>query len=232
MIVITNEDGIIIYASPSYRIFLGYENVDLQGQFYSDIVDEESKMAWQTFLNNYSGLTDTQFELLLKAKDGTPVWTEGNVTVVHDPEREKVSQIMMVSREITHRKERENDLLYLAYHDTLTQLPNRRYLLKEFPKLLAEAQETANCLAMLYIDGDDFKDVNDHYGHDTGDDFIRKFGQVLVNSVRSHDLVIRIGGDEFIVILTGLTRDSEKRKAQMMHIIQRIREELKKRLDY
>ncbi|WP_286925261.1 MULTISPECIES: diguanylate cyclase domain-containing protein [Lysinibacillus] len=228
LIVITNEDGIIIYASPSYRVFLGYENVDLQGQFYSDIVDEESKMAWQTFLNNYSGLTDTQFELLLKAKDGTPVWTEGNVTVVHDPEREKVSQIMMVSREITHRKERENDLLYLAYHDTLTQLPNRRYLLKEFPKLLAEAQETTNCLAMLYIDGDDFKDVNDHYGHDTGDDFIRKFGQVLVNSVRSHDLVIRIGGDEFIVILTGLTRDNEKRKAQMMHIIQRIREELKK----
>jgi len=228
LIVITNEDGIIIYASPSYRIFLGYENVDLQGQFYSDIVDEESKMAWQTFLNNYSGQTDTQFELLLKAKDGTPVWTEGNVTVVHDPEREKVSQIMMVSREITHRKERENDLLYLAYHDTLTQLPNRRYLLKEFPKLLAEAQDANNCLAMLYIDGDDFKDVNDQYGHDTGDDFIQKFGQVLINSVRSHDLVIRIGGDEFIVILTGLTKDNEKRKAQMMHIIQRIRNELKK----
>ena len=228
LIVITNEDGIIIYASPSYRIFLGYENVDLQGQFYSDIVDEESKMAWQTFLNNYSGQTDTQFELLLKAKDGTPVWTEGNVTVVHDPEREKVSQIMMVSREITHRKERENDLLYLAYHDTLTQLPNRRYLLKEFPKLLAEAQDANNCLAMLYIDGDDFKDVNDHFGHDTGDDFIQKFGQVLINSVRGHDLVIRIGGDEFIVILTGLTKDNEKRKAQMMHIIQRIRNELKK----
>lgn len=228
LIIITNEDGIIIYASPSYRIFLGYENVDLQGQFYSDIVDEESKMAWQTFLNNYSGQTDTQFELLLKAKDGTPVWTEGNVTVVHDPEREKVSQIMMVSREITHRKERENDLLYLAYHDTLTQLPNRRYLLKEFPKLLAEAQNANNCLAMLYIDGDDFKDVNDKYGHDTGDDFIQKFGQVLINSVRSHDLVIRIGGDEFIVILTGLTKENEKRKAQMMHIIQRIRDELKK----
>lgn len=228
LIIITNEDGIIIYASPSYRIFLGYENVDLQGQFYSDIVDEESKMAWQTFLNNYSGQTETQFELLLKAKDGTPVWTEGNVTVVHDPEREKVSQIMMVSREITHRKERENDLLYLAYHDTLTQLPNRRYLLKEFPKLLAEAQNANNCLAMLYIDGDDFKDVNDKYGHDTGDDFIQKFGQVLINSVRSHDLVIRIGGDEFIVILTGLTKENEKRKAQMMHIIQRIRDELKK----
>ena len=127
LIVITNEDGIIIYASPSYGIYLGYENVELQGQFYSDIIDRESKGEWQTFLNNYTGQTDSQFELLLKAKDGTPIWTEGNVTVVHDPEREKVSQIMMVSREITHRKERENDLLYLAYHDALTQLPNRRF---------------------------------------------------------------------------------------------------------
>ncbi|MCL1698223.1 MULTISPECIES: diguanylate cyclase [unclassified Lysinibacillus] len=228
LIVITNEDGIIIYASPSYQIFLGYENVELQGQFYSTIVDEQSKNSWQTFLNNYSGQTETQFELLLRAKDGTPVWTEGNVTVVHDPKREKVSQIMMVSREITHRKERENDLLYLAYHDTLTQLPNRRFLQKEFPKLLAEAQERNECLAMLYIDGDDFKHVNDQYGHDTGDDFIRKFGQVLITAVRNHDLVIRMGGDEFIVVLTGLTRDEKKRDTQMMDIINRIRNELKK----
>ncbi|UZN01052.1 PAS domain-containing protein [Lysinibacillus sp. MHQ-1] len=103
----TNEDGIIIYASPSYEIYLGYENVELQGQFYSAIIDTESQHEWQTFINNYTGQTDTQFELLLKAKDGTPIWTEGNVTVVHDPDREKVSQIMMVSREITHRKERK-----------------------------------------------------------------------------------------------------------------------------
>ncbi|MGE7916493.1 diguanylate cyclase domain-containing protein [Lysinibacillus xylanilyticus] len=228
LIVITNEDGIIIYASPSYKIFLGYENVELQGQFYSNMIEDESKKAWQTFLNNYSGQTDTQFELLLKAKDGTPVWTEGNVTVVHDPEREKVSQIMMVSREITRRKERENDLLYLAYHDTLTQLPNRRFLQKEFPKLLTQAQDQLVCLAILYIDGDDFKNVNDCYGHDTGDDFIRKFGQVLNTAVRSHDLVIRIGGDEFIVVLTGLTRDDDKRYTQIMHIYHRIRNELKK----
>ena len=93
LIVITNEDGIIIYASPSYKLYLGYENVELQGQFYNNIVDEQSKKAWQTFLNNFSGQTDTQFELLLKAKDGTPVWTEGNVTVVHDRKREKFHKL-------------------------------------------------------------------------------------------------------------------------------------------
>lgn len=226
LIVITNEDGIIIYTSPSYNMYLGYDNVELQGQFYSDIIDGESKSEWQSFINNYSGQTDTQFELLLRAKDGTPIWTEGNVTVVHDPEREKVSQIMMVSREITHRKERENDLLYLAYHDALTQLPNRRYLQKEFPNLLVEANDNQTCVAMLYLDGDDFKEVNDRFGHDTGDAFIQRFGDALNKTIRSHDMVIRLGGDEFIVILTGLTRDIEKRHSQMMHIIRRIRDEL------
>ncbi|KPN97155.1 diguanylate cyclase domain-containing protein [Lysinibacillus sp. ZYM-1] len=226
LIVITNEDGIIIYASPSYGIYLGYENVELQGQFYSAIIDRESQHEWQTFLNNFTGQTDKQFELLLKAKDGTPIWTEGNVTVVHDPDREKVSQIMMVSREITHRKERENDLLYLAYHDSLTQLPNRRYLQKEFPKILAEANENHTSVALLFLDGDDFKEVNDRFGHDTGDAFIQHFGQALSNTVRSHDIVIRIGGDEFLVILTGLTREIEKRHSQIMHIIRRIRDEL------
>ncbi|MGG2073866.1 diguanylate cyclase [Lysinibacillus irui] len=226
LIVITNEDGIIIYTSPSYYMYLGYDNVELQGQFYSDIIDGESKSEWQSFINNYSGQTDTQFELLLRAKDGTPIWTEGNVTVVHDPEREKVSQIMMVSREITHRKERENDLLYLAYHDALTQLPNRRYLQKEFPNLLVEANDNQTCVAMLYLDGDDFKEVNDRFGHDTGDAFIQRFGDALNKTIRSHDMVIRLGGDEFIVILTGLTRDIEKRHSQMMHIIRRIRDEL------
>ncbi len=227
LIVIINEDGIIIYASPSYRMYLGYEIVELQGQFYNSIIDEQSKPAWQAFLNDFTAKSDTQFELLLKSKDGTPVWTEGNVTVVHDTERATISQIIMVSREITHRKERENDLLYLAYHDSLTQLPNRRFLLKEFPKILSDAQAKDTCIAMLYIDGDDFKDVNDRYGHDMGDDFIRNFGNVLISSVRSHDLVIRMGGDEFIIILTGLTRNQEERQVQIMHIINRIRNELK-----
>ncbi|MEK5332881.1 diguanylate cyclase domain-containing protein [Lysinibacillus sp. FSL W8-0992] len=227
LIVIINEDGIIIYASPSYRMYLGYEIVELQGQFYNSIIEEQSKPAWQAFLNDFTAKSDTQFELLLKSKDGTPVWTEGNVTVVHDTERETISQIIMVSREITHRKERENDLLYLAYHDSLTQLPNRRFLLKEFPKLLSDAHAKGTCIAMLYIDGDDFKDVNDRYGHDMGDDFIRNFGNVLITSVRSHDLVIRMGGDEFIIILTGLTRNPEERQVQIMHIINRIRNELK-----
>lgn len=226
LIVITNEDGIIMYTSPSYTNYLGFEPGELQGRFYSSIVAGESKKTWQTFLTTSESQSDTQFELLLETKDGMLIWTEGNVTVVNDPERETVSQIMMVSREITHRKERENNLLLLAYHDSLTHLPNRRYLLKEFPRLLADTNMACTSLAMIYIDGDNFKEVNDQFGHETGDAFIRKFGHVIMTSIRSQDLVIRLGGDEFLVVLTDLTRDYEARQVQTMQIISRIRQQL------
>ena len=226
LIVITNEDGIIMYTSSSYKNYLGYDSSELQGRFFSSIVADESKKVWEMFLNNFECRSDTKFELLLESKDGLPIWTEGNVTVVHDPNRKTVSQIMMVSREITHRKERENNLLYLAYHDSLTQLPNRRYLQKEFPKVLANAVEENTSFAVIYIDGDDFKVVNDEYGHETGDSFIQKFGNLIKSSIRKHDLVIRIGGDEFVVVLTKLGPNFEERQEQMMQILGRIRKEL------
>ena len=90
----------------------------------------------------------------------------------------------MVSREITERKEREDSLLFLAYHDSLTQLPNRRYLEREFPQFIENANTSFESFAVLFIDGDNFKKVNDCYGHDIGDIFLTYFGKALLKSVR------------------------------------------------
>lgn len=132
----------------------------------------------------------------------------------------------MVSREITERKQLEDQLTYLAYHDSLTQLGNRRKLYKDFPMLKAEADETGTCLAILYLDGDNFKRVNDLYGHDVGDEFLIQFGKSLVRSVRNEDLVIRLGGDEFLIVLTGLSIYETDRTAQLAQIMGRIKENL------
>ncbi|MEG0259935.1 MAG: GGDEF domain-containing protein, partial [Lysinibacillus sp.] len=219
--------GIVLYASPSYSSSLGYDNVELLGKFYGNLVSRDSMDIWHNYLNNLEHRPDDKFELLLQSKEDSLHWTEANVTVVKDPNRKIVSQIIIVSREITHRKKIENDLLFMAYHDSLTQLPNRRYLLKEFPRLLAEAIQNKLSMAVLYIDGDDFKQINDNYGHDVGDEFISNFGKVLSSSIRSHDLIVRVGGDEFIVVLTGLNCDSKERKLQVTQIIERIRKGLK-----
>lgn len=89
----------------------------------------------------------------------------------------------------------------MAYHDNLTQLPNRRYLEEEFPRVLNFAKENARSIAVLYIDGDNFKAINDRYGHDVGDEFIKLTGERIAASIRASDFVVRVGGDEFVVIL-------------------------------
>lgn len=228
LIVITNEDGIILYTSPSYSKRLGYSVLELVGRFYEDFVADESKEGWRVIFNNLDLGTDgdIQIDLLLKAKDGQLIWTDGLMTIVSDQDKTNRYQYVMVSREVTQRKELEKQLVFMAFHDSLTQLPNRRFLMKEFPQLAEEATLHNHSIAILFIDGDDFKSINDKYGHDIGDSFIKEFGIALSNSLRTHDLVVRIGGDEFIIILNSLTMDIENRQKQIKQIIHRIQENL------
>lgn len=226
LIVITNEDGIILYVSSAYERKLGYHTEELVGQFYTKVLSKESKEIWNNELLNIASSAHSKIELIHETKNGKPLWTECNYTVVKDYIRNRGTQIIMVAREITERKEFENKLLFLAYHDTLTQLPNRRYLQKEFPYIIKKAKSKKESIAVLYVDGDNFKAVNDHFGHDVGDEFINHFGEALFRSVRSSDLVVRIGGDEFIIILTGLERNEVKREEQVKQIIHRINDVL------
>lgn len=227
LIVITNEDGIILYASNAYDKKLGYTNEELIGQFYSKVLSSESVEIWNDELLTVEQNMSSKIELIHKTKNGDTVWTECNYTVVKDYLNNRGTQIIMVAREITERKEFENKLLFLAYHDSLTQLPNRRYLQKKIPRILDDAKFRKESVAIFYVDGDNFKVVNDEFGHDVGDEFIKQFGHALSKSVRNHDLVARMGGDEFAIILTGLARNEVKRLEQIEQIIQRIRKNLK-----
>jgi len=228
LIVITNEDGIILYASTAYTRRLGFERDELLGQFYTQVLTVESKEIWNTELQNIEDNKRSKVELRHQSKNGELFWTECNYTVVNGYLRNHGNQIIMVAREITERKEIEDQLFFLAFHDSLTQLPNRRYLQKEFPLLIQDANRTSGSIAVLYVDGDNFKTVNDEFGHDVGDEFIIQFGKALSRSVRGNDLVVRMGGDEFVIILTGLVGDVIKRKEQVNLIVERINENLLK----
>lgn len=228
LIVITNDDGIIIYVSPNHIKQLGFEKDELLGRFYFDMMSDDSKELLKgEFSSTLLEKGDVQIDLQIKTKNGETFWTETYLTAVKDAERDEVFQYVSVAREITHRKKREDQLRFMAYHDSLTLLPNRRYLLMEFTKLVKEAIALDYAITLLYIDGDDFKKVNDDFGHDVGDDFIRNFGLALVASVRDLDIVSRIGGDEFIVVLTNMSKDQCTRKQQVRNTIKRIQQTLK-----
>lgn len=189
--------------------------------------DDSKELLKSEFSSTLLEEGDVQIDLQIKTKNGETFWTETYLTAVKDAERDEVFQYVSVAREITHRKKREDQLRFMAYHDSLTLLPNRRYLLMEFTKLVKEAIALNYAITLLYIDGDDFKKVNDDFGHDVGDDFIRNFGLALVASVRDLDIVSRIGGDEFIVVLTNMSKDQYIRKQQVENTIKRIQQTLK-----
>ena len=123
----------------------------------------------------------------------------------------------MLLQDISHRREAERraqehqlSLQHLATHDALTGLPNRTFLNEELPRLIEEAARRGDSLSILYIDCDNFKNINDSRGHSIGDDYLRSVARRLRDSIASPDLVVRMGGDEFLVVTRhyGLDPDS------------------------
>lgn len=122
------------------------------------------------------------------------------------------THVLTVARDITERKLLEDKLEYLAYHDVLTGLPNRRLLQDRMKQAMSQARRTGSLAAVLYLDCDYFKDINDTWGHEVGDEFLCSLAKRLSSCVRDNDTVARLGGDEFVLLLTALESPEEASK--------------------
>lgn len=124
----------------------------------------------------------------------------------------RCTHVFSVTRDITERKKLEDQLHFLAYHDTLTGLPNRRFLLDRLQQAIKDAKRYRQGIGVLFLDFDHFKSINDTYGHDIGDQFLQGLAQRLKTCVRHADTIARLGGDEFIVILTAIDSETQVKK--------------------
>jgi diguanylate cyclase (GGDEF)-like protein/PAS domain S-box-containing protein len=136
-------------------------------------------------------------------KDGAEVHVSLTVSPIVDA-RGRVIAAAEIGRDITARKRSDQRVAYLAYHDDLTGLPNRLMFGEHLDLALARAQRHDRQVAVLYVDLDDFKQVNDTYGHEAGDQLLRQIARRLERATRATDLVARHGGDEFIVLVADL----------------------------
>jgi diguanylate cyclase (GGDEF)-like protein/PAS domain S-box-containing protein len=116
--------------------------------------------------------------------------------------------VVTACEDLTSRKDSEKRIAYLAYYDTLTGLPNRVTLLDQLPRALALAHREDRQIALLFLDLDNFKNVNDTQGHDFGDKFLKEVAARLVTCMRESDTLVRLGGDEFVIVLTSI-KDQE-----------------------
>jgi diguanylate cyclase (GGDEF)-like protein/PAS domain S-box-containing protein len=149
-----------------------------------------------------------EVEYRVAGADGYPVWFSSRGVPLRDAAG-RAGRMVGVSQDITERKRREDEVRFLAYHDPLTGLPNRRLLDDRLKQALYLAERRDRHLAVLMIDLDDFKRVNDSAGHRAGDAVLREVALRLSACVRRADTVARQGGDEFVVVLSDLQTEAD-----------------------
>jgi diguanylate cyclase (GGDEF)-like protein/PAS domain S-box-containing protein len=147
-----------------------------------------------------------RFEWIHTKADGTNFVAEVTLSII-DPANRQI--INCVWRDITDRKTTENKLQHLAFYDQLTGLPNRRLLMDRLQHALTSSKRIGRSGALLFLDLDNFKTLNDTLGHDIGDMLLQQVAQRLVSCVRKDDTVARVGGDEFVIVLEFLNENSQ-----------------------
>jgi diguanylate cyclase (GGDEF)-like protein/PAS domain S-box-containing protein len=203
-----HRDGHIADANPALCEMVGLSLHDLLGRPALMLIAPEHQTHT---LRQLDALQDVTFETAVVHQDGTriPVEVIDRGTVQHgEPMR------MAVVRDIRDRRATQARLHYLVHHDALTGLPNRAAFLAQLDHLMVAARASDTQLALLFIDLDHFKRVNDSVGHTRGDALLKTIAQRLCECVRSTDRVARFGGDEFMVLLPGVRdRDAVVRVA-------------------
>jgi diguanylate cyclase (GGDEF)-like protein/PAS domain S-box-containing protein len=136
-------------------------------------------------------------------RQGEKNWTSTTKMPLRDNDGEVIG-LLGITREINELKNAEREFQYLATHDSLTSLANRYFLMEQIKQAVFSARAYGRLFALLFIDLNGFKQINDTVGHDKGDEYLKKLAQVLKKNVRLADTVARIGGDEFVILANHL----------------------------
>jgi len=211
----------ILNSNPQAAELFGMLEQSMIGLDFSRRFGEIDKMDSTRYLNEILAGSDLPtFENVILPEGGSEIPVEISLALVPDADGEP-QHIQCILRNITDRKEYERSLVYQTLHDPLTNLPNRKYLENQFSNLSDRRLDESRHVAVFFIDIDDFKDVNDQFGHQTGDLVLKELGARLEQSVRDSDTVARMGGDEFFIILENIrTRENVIKVAEK--IISRI----------
>ncbi len=217
VVVITDLQGVIQYVNPAYERTTGYSRLEVLGKnagvaksgehgqrFYEDL--------WRTIL------ADRVFRdvLINRKKDGSLYYEEKTITPLKDADGNLV-RFVSTGKDITERRRADERLRRLAHYDSLTGLPNRMLLQDHLKQAMAEANRLERLVAVMFLDLDRFKTVNDTLGHEIGDALLGSVAERLAACLRPGDTVSRLGGDEFTVVLANVAHVDD-----VAHVAQKI----------
>ncbi|MCX6009550.1 MAG: diguanylate cyclase, partial [Chloroflexi bacterium] len=191
----------------------GYSKEELIGMNYRvHVLKEDVKSVYKAWNKVYrTGKPLKSYPFSSVRKDGRQIFLESSVSPLRNNEG-KIIGFRSISRDVTEHKQFEQKLAEMATHDPLTGLPNRVLLSDRFTIGLALSRRSGNRLAVLMLDLDRFKAINDSMGHDVGDKLLKAVGKRLEVTMRKSDTVARIGGDEFVLLLPQIPKADEASK--------------------
>ncbi|WP_158084310.1 PAS domain S-box protein [Marispirochaeta aestuarii] len=209
----------MLYVSPAYEKIFGrscqslYDNPDS----YQEVIHPEDKnevLRWYTE-------DKSEYEYRIILPDGSERWIWASTFPVHSSSGD-TQRIAGIARDISERKQLEKQLHEVSIRDTLTGLYNRRHLFEILGALIEKVERGEEIFSLAILDIDHFKSINDNYGHVAGDLVLKEFAQILSRSIRGYDTLGRFGGEEFLIVFTGMAQ--EKAHKMMDRILAAVRE--------
>ena len=192
------EDGVLVDVNEAAMRLFGYEFGEMVGRKTLDFLASE---CWDMVLHYIRNRHESPYEAIAVHKSGRRIPIE---VIPREMPYQGRTHRMAVVRDITERKRAEERIQFMAHHDSLTHLPNRASLMERLELMLAAARREQTMVALIFIDLDHFKTVNDSLGHYAGDALLKVIATRLKSCLRDADTVSRLGGDEFLVAVPGL----------------------------
>jgi diguanylate cyclase (GGDEF)-like protein/PAS domain S-box-containing protein len=205
VIALLSPDLTIRYHTPSVERVLGYGEDELVGRRLTELLESEDAERLGGFFAEVCVLPGAPMprDLPLRRKDGTVVQLESVFNNLLDVPN--VSGVVLTARDVTERRALEEQLAHQAFHDSLTGLANRALFSERITHAIERGARRRNLFAVLFIDLDDFKTVNDSLGHAAGDELLVTVGERIRGAIRPEDTCARLGGDEFAVMVESIT---------------------------
>ena len=221
-VMITDVSGSIEYVNPKFCEISGYEAAEVIGN--NPRILKSGEQPAEVYSEMWEALRTGRpwmGEFHNRRKDGTFFWCLQSVSAIRN-ERDEITHFVSVMEDIGSRKHAESTIRRLAYYDPLTELPNRRLFMDRFGQAVAAAQRAGTSIALLYLDIDRLKNVNDSLGHPVGDALIRAVAARLAATMRREDTVARLEGDEFAILVGGV-RDASDAARIVEHLAHSLR---------
>ena len=227
LVWLKNPDGVYLACNPEFERYFGAREADIVGKTDRDFVAADLAEDFRRKdLAAMAGTTPlVSEEWVTYASDGRRVMLEKTKTAMRDAQG-TLRGVLGIAHDVTERHQATEQVRQLAYHDPLTGLPNRRLLTDRLEQTMAASKRSACDGALIFIDLDNFKPLNDAHGHEVGDLLLIEVAERLKRCLREMDTVARFGGDEFVVMIPELDRDRAESIVQAGRVAEKIRSAL------